>query len=226
VPPPPAATAEIPTTDTPTAETPTTAAVPTATPPGRSKGVMVPWWALAVVAALVVFGGGYLIGHAVGDDGHDGRASARFVGPGGGSFGRGELPNPFGGNGNGGGNTNPFGGNGNGGNGNGNGGNGGGNGGTSPSTQSTAFLGVGVADAANGGVRVTTVVGGGPASDAGLSQGDVITAVDGTKVADAAALRSAISDHEPGDTVKVTYTRGGAAKTVSVTLGDRNATSQ
>src|SRR3954451_20836467 len=64
VPPPPAATAEVPTTETPAA-----AAVPTATPPARRKGVMVPWWALAVVAALVVFGGGYLIGHAVGDDG-------------------------------------------------------------------------------------------------------------------------------------------------------------
>ena len=97
---------------------------------------MVPWWALAVVAALVVFGGGYLVGHAVGDDGSD--RAVRVVNP----------ANPFGGNnnpfgGNGEGVPNPFGGNGNG-NGN-NGGNGddGGNGNGSSNT-STAFLGVAI----------------------------------------------------------------------------------
>jgi membrane-associated protease RseP (regulator of RpoE activity) len=228
MPPQPAATAEIPTVAAPPAAT--APATPTS-PPARRKGVMVPWWALAVVAALVVFSGGYLIGHAVGDDGHDGRRSTRFVGPGGGRPGPGEMPNPFGGNGNRNGNgTNPFGGNGpfsgNGGNGSGNG-NGNGGGGTSPTARSQAFLGVGVADVANGGgARISTVVSSGPAADAGLTQGDVVTAIDGTKVTDITTLRSAIADHQPGDDVKVTYTHAGAPKTATVTLGDRNSTSQ
>jgi len=81
-----------------------------------------------------------------------------------------------------------------------------------------------VADAANG-VRVTTVVAGGPASDAGIAQGAVITAIDGTKVTDVASLRSAIAQHEPGDTVKVTSTINGATKnTYALTSGDVNTT--
>jgi hypothetical protein len=205
------------TDEPPTAEAPTTpvaTAAPTAPPP-RRHGVMVPWWALAVVAALVVFAGGYLLGHAVASDNNDGRASARFVTPGGGAFGRDEIPNPFGDGG-----WAPFGGNG----GNGSGGNGGGD---SPTVRSPAFLGVAVANAADdGGARVTTVVASGPARDAGITRGDVITAIDDAKVTDVATLRSAIADHEPGDDVKVTYRRDGAQKTVTVTLGDRNATSQ
>jgi membrane-associated protease RseP (regulator of RpoE activity) len=198
--------------------TPTTA-VPTATagaPPVHRRGVMVPVWVLAIVAALVMFGGGYLIGHAVGDDGGDGRSSARFVGPGAGPFGRGQMPDvPGFGNG-------PFGRNGNGGNGNGNGG-----GGDSPAVRSAAFLGVGVANAANGGgARITTVVASGPAADAGITRGDVITAIDGTEVTNVASLRSAIADHEPGDDVTVTYTRDGTKKSATATLGDRDATSQ
>jgi len=225
---PPAYVPPAPAAGAPTQQVPVAAAAP-----ARHRGVMVPWWGLAVVAALVVFGGGYLIGHAVGDD-HDSGRSARFVVPGGGRSGN-EFPfgngngngngNPFGGNGNG---TNPFGGGNRGGNGNGGGNgnrNGGGNG-SAPSTQSTAFLGVGVADAANGGVRVTTVVAGGPASDANIAQGAVITAIDGTKVADVASLRAAIAQHQPGETVKVTYTSNGATKTATVTLGDRNASNQ
>ena len=43
---------------------------------------------------------------------------------------------------------------------------------------------------------------------------------------DVASLRSAIADHDPGDSVKVAYTRDGSEKTADVTLGDRNATSQ
>ncbi len=210
---PPAATATA--TPAPTQEVPVTAA---ATDPGptRRRGVMVPWWALAVVTALVVFGGGFLIGNAVGDDGHGDRG-ARVANPG----------NPFG-NGN-------FGGNGNripnpfrpdapnnGGNGNGNG-----NGGNGSANATPAFLGVGVANSTDpAGVRVMTVVASGPASGAGLQRGDVITAVDGTAVTTETGLRRAIAAHQPGDDVKVTYTRNGAEKTVTVSLGDRTALAQ
>jgi len=228
---PPTPTAETTATAAPTQEAPVTA-VPaegatttttTTTPPTRRKGVMVPWWALAVVAALVVFGGGFLIGHAVGDDGHGDR-EVRIANP----FGNGNG-NPFAGNGNG--LPNPFGGNGNGNggneNGNGRNGNGNGSGGNGSANATPAFLGVGVATSSDpAGVRVTTVVASGPASGAGLKQGDVITAIDGTAVKTEAALRKAIAAHNPGDDVKVTYTRDGAEKTVTVSLGDRDSIAQ
>ncbi|HEY3069947.1 MAG TPA: trypsin-like peptidase domain-containing protein [Gaiellaceae bacterium] len=83
-----------------------------------------------------------------------------------------------------------------------------------------AYLGVGVYDQ-TGVVRVTQVRTGTPASLAGLRVGDVITAVDGTKVTSAGALTSAIGSKKPGDTVSITYTRGGSSHTVSVKLTTR-----
>ena len=71
-----------------------------------------------------------------------------------------------------------------------------------------------------------TVVASGPASGAGLRRGDVITAIDRTAVKTETALRRAIAAHQPGDDVKVAYTRSGTEKTVTVTLGDRTAVAQ
>jgi S1-C subfamily serine protease len=95
----------------------------------------------------------------------------------------------------------------------------GGNGSTTPST--TAFLGVGV-DTGTNGVTITTVGDGSPAAGAGLKQGDVITAIDGTTVTTPTALRSAIQSHKPGDSVTVHYTRNGTTATVKVTLGSQS----
>jgi putative serine protease PepD len=89
-----------------------------------------------------------------------------------------------------------------------------------------AYLGVQIGDAANeAGAQIGCVVSGAPAATAGLKAGDVITAVDGTSVADASDLGSVIDAHNPGDKVSVTYTRGGASHTVTVTLGTRPASS-
>ncbi|RKS72466.1 putative serine protease PepD [Motilibacter peucedani] len=60
---------------------------------------------------------------------------------------------------------------------------------------------------------------GGPADKAGLREGDVITAVDGKRVADSQELIVAIRAHVPGETVSLAYTRGGRSRTVEVTLG-------
>ena len=65
----------------------------------------------------------------------------------------------------------------------------------------SAYLGIGAADG-NGGVAVEQVEAGTGAADAGLTLGDTITAVDGTKVATADALVAQLSGHEPGDSVK------------------------
>ena len=53
--------------------------------------------------------------------------------------------------------------------------------------------------------------------------GDVITAIDGQSVSSAAELQSLIDAHRPGDQVRLTVTRNGSSRTVTVTLGTRPA---
>ena len=84
-----------------------------------------------------------------------------------------------------------------------------------------ALLGITPTNAA-GGAKVTSVEAGTAAKDAGLESGDVITAVDGTAVVNAAQLRAIIAAHQPGDQVTLTITRNGTTKTVHVTLGTRS----
>jgi putative serine protease PepD len=84
------------------------------------------------------------------------------------------------------------------------------------------LLGVELVDATsdNGSSRalVRSVNDGGPADKAGIKGGDVITAIDGRTTAGADAVIAAIRTFQPGDKVKVTYTRGGDSHTVTVTL--------
>jgi putative serine protease PepD len=87
-----------------------------------------------------------------------------------------------------------------------------------------AYLGVSIATGASAAV-VDNVQSGTAAARAGLRAGDVITAVDGTRVADYAALGAAVAAHRPGDKVALTYTRNGTSRTVTVTLGARPASS-
>ena len=53
--------------------------------------------------------------------------------------------------------------------------------------------------------------------------GDVITAIDGEAIATAAELQTAIDAHRPGETITITYVRGGEESTVEVELGTRPA---
>jgi putative serine protease PepD len=85
------------------------------------------------------------------------------------------------------------------------------------------LFGVSVATASdsngNGsGALVAAVTKGGPADKAGLKKGDVITKVDDTKVPDSDTLVSVVAQHQPGDKVKVTYTRDGKTHTATATL--------
>ena len=66
------------------------------------------------------------------------------------------------------------------------------------------------------GALVADVWPGSAAARAGLKQGDIVTAVDGGQVVDAAALNYAIATHRPGDTVRVSVRRGGAEQTLTV----------
>jgi putative serine protease PepD len=83
-----------------------------------------------------------------------------------------------------------------------------------------AYLGVSV-ETVNASVRITEVRAGTPAADAGLQSGDRIVSVDGKSISSADGLTSAIAAKKPGDTVSVTYSRGGQSHTVKIELASR-----
>ena len=90
------------------------------------------------------------------------------------------------------------------------------------------------------GALITGVVAGGPAAKSGIRGGstiasidgvnyclggDIVTAVDGTRVADTATLQSAIGKDAPGRKVKLSLVRaGGARTTITVRLGTQPTT--
>jgi serine protease Do len=68
------------------------------------------------------------------------------------------------------------------------------------------------------GVLITQVGPGSPADKAGITQGDVITAIEGKEISDASGLIQAINSYQIGQKVKVTYWRGTAQNTTYATL--------
>lgn len=82
-----------------------------------------------------------------------------------------------------------------------------------------AFLGV-TTEAADGGAKVTDVVEGSAAAKAGIKEGDVITAIDETKVTDPDGVLQAVTAHKPKDEVKVQYQRNGKSAETKVALGE------
>jgi putative serine protease PepD len=87
-----------------------------------------------------------------------------------------------------------------------------------------AFLGVVLQDSsAQTGAAISQVRAGTPAARAALRAGDVVTTAAGTRINSASELRAVINAHRPGDTISVTYTRGGQSHTVTVKLTARPA---
>ena len=98
--------------------------------------------------------------------------------------------------------------------------------GSSQVPASGAYLGVSVQDSTSPqGAQVASVVTGGPADQAGLKAGDVITAADGNVVTSASQLASRIQAHSSGDQISITYNRSGTSTTVQVKLGSRATSS-
>ncbi|WP_082043064.1 S1C family serine protease [Rhodococcus sp. MEB064] len=89
---------------------------------------------------------------------------------------------------------------------------------TGKATQAIIGISVPSRDDANG-ATVMAVTEGGPAAQAGIPTGAVVTEVDGRVIASGDALIAAVRSHAPGDQVSVKYTQGGNEQTVQVTLG-------
>lgn len=68
------------------------------------------------------------------------------------------------------------------------------------------------------GVYVYSVTEGSAAYEAGLRQGDVITAVEGTEITDMDTLNEVKNQHNAGDTIKITIFRAGETLDVDLTL--------
>jgi S1-C subfamily serine protease len=93
----------------------------------------------------------------------------------------------------------------------------------------TAFLGVEIASsvgnggfggAAPAGGPIAGTVAGGPAASAGLTAGDVITAINGHTVSSPSTITSLILTEKPGAKITVTYTnQSGTSHVTTVTLG-------
>ena len=71
------------------------------------------------------------------------------------------------------------------------------------------------------GLFVAAVVPGGPAAQAGLAHGDVITKIDGEPARSTVQLAKLTLTKTPGDTVPVTYYRSGRSHDVNIRLGSQ-----
>ena len=82
------------------------------------------------------------------------------------------------------------------------------------------YIGVSVAtDTGNAGARVASVVDGSPASKGGVQQGDVITRAGDADIHTSNDLLNVVQAAKIGDQLKLTVQRGGAEKTLTVTIG-------
>jgi len=72
---------------------------------------------------------------------------------------------------------------------------------------------------AGDGAEVGEITAGGPAADAGLRVGDIITALNGRQVADSTELVVAIRSYAPGEKVEISLLRNGQSQTVALVLG-------
>jgi putative serine protease PepD len=95
-----------------------------------------------------------------------------------------------------------------------------------------AYVGVSLDPTISGGAGIaknssTTneppIASGSPAAKAGLQAGDIITAVDGTKVTSVNQFVATIANYAPGDTVTLTVNRDGSTKSIKLTLGAQPA---
>lgn len=83
------------------------------------------------------------------------------------------------------------------------------------------WLGIEMANASEGGVRVVHVVRGAPAAQAGLRDGDRLVKIDGAQVDAPSDVSRLVSQRAAGVGVDVTFVREGTERTVKATLAAR-----
>jgi membrane-associated protease RseP (regulator of RpoE activity) len=80
-------------------------------------------------------------------------------------------------------------------------------------------MGISIEDVAEGtGAKVIEVTEGSPAAKAGITNNDIITAVDGKEIKDVTALQEKAATMEAGNTLSVKLTRDGKSKEVTVKI--------
>lgn len=70
------------------------------------------------------------------------------------------------------------------------------------------------------GAQVTWVEEGSPAEEAGIEVGDIITGVDGVEIDEDHPLQDLVLEHESGEKITLTLSRGGESREIQVTLGE------
>ena len=93
---------------------------------------------------------------------------------------------------------------------------------TASAERESAWLGVWLTDALDGGVEVVAVVPQGPAQRAGVRSGDLILEVDATAITDQQSLGALLAERRPGERVSLSLLRSGDAVQIAVTLGRRS----
>jgi len=84
----------------------------------------------------------------------------------------------------------------------------------------TAFIGLSISSQQpySNGVLIAGTEAGTPAAEAGITEGDVVTAINGQAVTTGTQISEALIGHHPGDKITVTWTDAGASHTATVTL--------
>ena len=84
-----------------------------------------------------------------------------------------------------------------------------------------AYVGVFLNGTSTGGALITSVQPGAPASQAGLQPRDLVVGINGKKITSTQQFIETVDTFTPGTTLTLTVKRGGATKTIKLTLGTR-----
>ena len=87
-----------------------------------------------------------------------------------------------------------------------------------PAREQKAYLGIRGRDAATVGCQITEVTPNGPAAQAGLQRGDIITRCDGKQVKTFPQLVGILKGKKPEDEIEIEIQRGGKRETITVVL--------
>ena len=90
-----------------------------------------------------------------------------------------------------------------------------------PGRSESSWMGVRIEDGPDRGVVVTGVEPDGPAIEAGIQEGDLITAFDGTAVVGAVQLTRLVSETPVGRTVEITFSRNAEEQNATLTISAR-----